>query len=500
MEFRNIIFSGLLGAAFVLSGNGLTAQEKKVVKVGEYKPLKVTVKAQEPADAQKQTKLFEKAAKLSAKASELAAAGKHQEAAEMARKAAELLTAKYEVNVVKPKGDYSKSKQKYVRPQGSTDAWFNEAPVDRNHQYFEAQEQHQKAMEQAKRAQEEARRAFEDAMKEHGNHQLELQDFHEHLNELEVHGLHEHMELLHEHMGDLGATIDLSGLKVLDLAEVQGLQELQELELLHELQNLELQDREDVQIFRFQGHPEGEWQQKQPDTFFWQSDDGEMQGQMRFEFHVEGDFPQGIRGHAPLVLQGGNARGLALPGAIGKGEYRVLLQGECESECEAACECECESDYTTDRNVEYKLKYSTAPGVEYIPDCESGATYDVETKKFYTPEGEKEVKIRLAPRAKGQALPGMRVYPAKPAKPAAPLAFPSKPAKPAKPAPPAKPAKPAKLEAQQLINEMQSELEALRKEIAELRRTMGNDPLVMRYRAERGDAAVAQAVPVSTKQ
>ncbi len=499
MEFKRLMFSGLLGAAFVLGGSELQAQEKKVIKVGEHKPTKVKLKTQEPAKHEHQTKLFEKAAKLSAKASDLAAAGKHQEAAAMARKAAELLSSGYQTNVTKP--------------IGTTDFWVNKEGIP-------AQEQHNKAIQEAKRAQREAKIAFVEAMDgREALSQKQLLESHELLE------LREHLGQLHEGLAEL----HLEGennivLKLEDLAqlnELQNLQGVQELLTLQELDNVQVLGKlgyvqegdcgesecDDVQVFRYRSAPDGAWHSESgnaPEAMIWHGESGDLSGSFKIEMRLEGEAPMVLQGN-PLAPQPGSApqmryrwvqpnanlktgKGPSLfpaPGGIKQGRYQLrtavpegftglrqyrvpmptgeeaeyhvklhVIDGaeceiECTSECEVECVTECEVDYTTECEVE----------------CDAS---------FPQPETRQEVKVRVAPRAKGIGLPGMRVAPAKPAKP-------------------------SNSEAQVLINEMQRELDALRKEIQDLRRTIGNDPLVMRYRSAIQDEQVAKAVPVSTE-
>jgi hypothetical protein len=507
MEFKKLMFSGLLGAAFVMGGSELQAQEKKVIKIGEHKPGKVKFTTQEPAKHQHQTKLFEKAAKLSAKASELAAAGKHQEAAAMARKAADLLNSGYQVNVAKP--------------IGTTDAWVNKERIA-------VQEQHNKALHEAKRAQVEAKIAFEEAMvgRQALNQQQQL------VETIELEKLHEHLGGLHEHLAELHTTIEGKNNIVLDLSnleqlhELQGLQGVQELLALQELGNVQVLGElgydqegdgsegecEDVQVFRYRSAPDGDWHAEFPGgkeegahSFFWSEDIGEapkamiwrgeggdVNGTIKFEMRIGGEAPRVLRGNAPLALPApGMKQGRyqlrtvapeqceeggewvvdlsTAPTVVdGIGEYRVLLSTDKEAgrvgehlmklhltdtaECEVECTTECEVECTTECEVECDAT---------IPQ----------------PDARKKMKVHVAPRAKGIGLPGMRVAPAQPAKPA----------------------KPGKGEAQILINEMQRELEALRNEIKDLRRTMGNDPLVMRYRSALKEDQVVRAVPVSTE-
>ncbi len=553
MEFKKLILTGLLGAAFAFSGNTLQAQEKKkVITYGTTKPAKVKVKAQEPAAKEHQTKLFEKAAKLSAKASELAAAGKHEQAAEMARKAAELLTSSY---------------------------------AEANQRYAEVR---------VKAAEKEAANAYKQAMKAH-----------EYLNQEQVARLQERLTKMQPDI-EMAVVPQLAEvleqqkniqLKMMDFRELEELGQLKELHNLHALKELknaeglealaalgyvggsegECNDGrdqgecEDVQIFRYKARTDGDgrfafpsgihskdgntffyehgnhqgqapealfWHQKghAPQTFEWHSEDGDVKGSFRIELKLEGDAPMVMQGHAPHGYKGAlapsvryfDAKGntpklLPAPGADAGGRYILRLNeaGECETECE-------EGEWVVDlsENVqdyvqlytdskdgkgymqlypggkdgkgykqffpgtkdvvgigEYRVLLSTDAEAVCETECEVICETECETECEVTceveceepsllPEPRPEYKVRVAPRGERRGLPGIHAAP--------------------------KPSK--KSEAQVLINEMQAELEALRKEIQELRRTMGNDPLVMEYHKQAKEYAANQAFPVSSER
>ncbi len=472
MDAKKLLFTGLLGAAFSLSGNQLLAQDAKP-KV-KYKVKTQTAPA---ASQEKQSKVFEKAAKLSAKASELAAAGKHQEAAEMAQKAAQLLSSVYHKNT-----------EVTVSPEAPTvlgDVHFT--PRVR----LEKKEAEVRAHEHAARLHAEhthadARKAYEKALEGHENHAILMDNLHEHLGKLQglegLKGLHNlNIENLDQ----------LKGLKVLH--NLEGLKQLEEFQVLREmdfsdalsnqvidLENIFLLNEEsdgdyffedgsnNVKIFKFKGG-EGEhasiWATPLPggehgkahgiwstaphpehggNSFFFKGEDGNVQGEVKIEMRLRGD-AKGLQWHGEgqpreWIQKEGNhdVRVLRIPGAtLPQGRYQLRtgnsqrqiaigedgspielkwiiendanFPSECETECEVECEVECEE----------------APG-DTAP--------------------ERQVRVKRLPRQTAE--------------------------------------KPSQQDARQLLEEMRREMDALRREITELRRTMGDDPLVLQYRQQ----------------
>jgi hypothetical protein len=486
MDAKKLLFTGLLGAAFSLSGNQLLAQDAKPKVKYKFKTQTAPAASQE-----KQSKVFEKAAKLSAKASELAAAGKHQEAAEMAQKAAQLLSGVYQVNkTVKLSPD---------APKVIGDVRFTPR-VRIEQKEAEARAHEHAARLQAEHAHADARKAYENALEGHENHAILMENLHEHLGDLQgLEGLHKLKIENLDQLGDLKVLHNLEGLKQLE--ELQVLREIDFSEALSneviDLENILMFNQEsggdyffegdsnDVKIFKFKGG-EGEradmWTTPLPggkhdkahgiwstaphaehgddNTFLFQGEGGNVQGEFKIELRLRGD-ANGMQWHGKglpnewiqkednhelrvLRIPGGSlpqgryqlrSRNSQLPIAIGEDgspielkwvvENHANFQTDCEVQCEVECEADGQAECDSQIRVEFETHCEEAPG-DAAP--------------------EKQVHIQH------QSLP--------------------------------KAEKSSKQDARKLLEEMQREMNALRREITELRRTMGDDPLVLQYRQQ----------------